>query len=81
MPRQTTRPISMSRSGPQGARGLLARRMRASCRISSVLAAARAVAEYNAVDQAVSDTIQRYWTNFARTGDPNGTRPSCVAEV
>jgi para-nitrobenzyl esterase len=36
-------------------------------------AAARAVAEYDAVDQAVSDTIQRYWTNFARTGDPNGS--------
>jgi para-nitrobenzyl esterase len=36
-------------------------------------AAARAVAEYDGVDQAVSDTIQRYWTNFARTGDPNGS--------
>jgi para-nitrobenzyl esterase len=23
-------------------------------------------------DTAMSDTMQRYWTNFARTGDPNG---------
>jgi para-nitrobenzyl esterase len=26
----------------------------------------------NAVDTQVSDTMQRYWTNFAKTGDPNG---------
>jgi para-nitrobenzyl esterase len=25
-----------------------------------------------AADHAVSDTIQGYWTNFAKTGDPNG---------
>ena len=23
-------------------------------------------------DQRVSDTMQAYWTNFAKTGDPNG---------
>ncbi|HWU56561.1 MAG TPA: carboxylesterase family protein [Rhizomicrobium sp.] len=26
----------------------------------------------NSVDAQVSDTMQRYWTNFAKTGDPNG---------
>jgi para-nitrobenzyl esterase len=26
----------------------------------------------NAVDAQVSDAIQQYWTNFAKTGDPNG---------
>jgi para-nitrobenzyl esterase len=26
----------------------------------------------NAVDRQVSDVMQRYWTNFAKTGDPNG---------
>ena len=25
-----------------------------------------------AVDQQISDVMQRYWTNFAKTGDPNG---------
>jgi para-nitrobenzyl esterase len=24
------------------------------------------------VDGRLSDVMQRYWTNFARTGDPNG---------
>jgi len=24
-------------------------------------------------DRALSDQIMTYWTNFARTGDPNGT--------
>jgi para-nitrobenzyl esterase len=26
----------------------------------------------NAVDRHVSDAMQQYWTNFAKTGDPNG---------
>ena len=26
----------------------------------------------NAIDAQVSDAMQRYWTNFAKTGDPNG---------
>jgi para-nitrobenzyl esterase len=29
--------------------------------------------KYDATDTAVSNDMQRYWTNFARTGDPNGT--------
>lgn len=28
---------------------------------------------YDDADDRLSDTMQRYWTNFARTGDPNGT--------
>jgi para-nitrobenzyl esterase len=27
--------------------------------------------EYSAVDQRISDAMQQYWTNFAKTGDPN----------
>jgi para-nitrobenzyl esterase len=27
----------------------------------------------DAADHALSDTVMRYWVNFARTGDPNGT--------
>jgi para-nitrobenzyl esterase len=27
---------------------------------------------YDDADERLSDTLQRYWTNFARTGDPNG---------
>ncbi|MGD0966250.1 MAG: carboxylesterase family protein [Candidatus Acidiferrales bacterium] len=27
---------------------------------------------YDAVDQSVSDAMQQYWTNFAKTGDPSG---------
>jgi para-nitrobenzyl esterase len=27
-----------------------------------------------AIDRAISDTIQEYWTNFARTGNPNGAK-------
>jgi para-nitrobenzyl esterase len=27
---------------------------------------------FDAVDFAISDAIQKYWTNFARTGNPNG---------
>jgi para-nitrobenzyl esterase len=26
----------------------------------------------NAIDERVSETMQQYWTNFARTGNPNG---------
>jgi para-nitrobenzyl esterase len=29
-------------------------------------------AEYAAVDTAMSDVMQSYWTNFAKTGNPNG---------
>jgi para-nitrobenzyl esterase len=28
--------------------------------------------EYEAVDRAMSDVMQKYWTNFAKTGSPNG---------
>jgi para-nitrobenzyl esterase len=28
--------------------------------------------KYDAIDQQVSAAMQTYWTNFARTGDPNG---------
>jgi para-nitrobenzyl esterase len=27
---------------------------------------------YNAADHAISEVMQRYWTNFTKTGDPNG---------
>ena len=27
---------------------------------------------YDETDRALSDTMLRYWANFARTGDPNG---------
>lgn len=27
---------------------------------------------YTAVDHAISSTLQQYWTNFAKTGNPNG---------
>jgi para-nitrobenzyl esterase len=29
-------------------------------------------AEYTAADTALSDVMQTYWTNFAKTGNPNG---------
>ena len=29
-------------------------------------------ARMNATDAELSDAMQRYWTNFAKTGDPNG---------
>ena len=32
-------------------------------------------------DARLSDVMQRYWTNFAKTGDPNGDRRAEVAEV
>jgi len=28
--------------------------------------------EFTAVDRRLSETMQRYWTNFAKTGNPNG---------
>jgi para-nitrobenzyl esterase len=28
----------------------------------------------NAIDEQVSEVMQQYWTNFAKTGDPNGGR-------
>ena len=28
--------------------------------------------QFNDVDARVSEAMQRYWTNFAKTGDPNG---------
>ena len=34
--------------------------------------------QYNAVDRQLSDAMQTYWTNFAKTGDPNG-RPGTTA--
>ncbi len=30
-------------------------------------------ANYAASDREISDAMQQYWTNFAKTGDPNGT--------
>jgi para-nitrobenzyl esterase len=27
---------------------------------------------FDTTDDSISDTVQRYWTNFARTGNPNG---------
>ena len=29
---------------------------------------------FEAADYALSDAMQEYWTNFAKTGDPNGIR-------
>jgi para-nitrobenzyl esterase len=43
--------------------------------VFGTLAAAGRVAnapKYDATDAAVSDTMQQYWTNFAKSGDPNG---------
>jgi para-nitrobenzyl esterase len=28
--------------------------------------------EFTAVDAKISDVMQQYWTNFAKTGDPKG---------
>ena len=33
-------------------------------------------ARITAVDAQVSDVIQHYWTNFAKTGNPNGAAPT-----
>jgi para-nitrobenzyl esterase len=27
---------------------------------------------FDAADYSISDSVQQYWTNFAKTGDPNG---------
>ena len=36
--------------------------------------------KYNATDREVSSAIEAYWTNFAKTGDPNGgALPRCPA--
>ena len=40
--------------------------MAAKCRLCTVTAA-----RYNATDREVSAAVQEYWTNFAKTGDPN----------
>jgi para-nitrobenzyl esterase len=29
--------------------------------------------EYSTIDQSISNAMQQYWTNFAKTGDPNGS--------
>ena len=34
--------------------------------------------QHNAVDRQLSEAMQTYWTNFAKTGDPNG-RPGTAA--
>ncbi len=34
--------------------------------------------QYTAVDRQLSEAMQTYWTNFAKTGDPNG-RPGAAA--
>ncbi len=33
----------------------------------------RAVGQQRPAEREISDALQRYWTNFAKTGDPNGT--------
>ena len=34
--------------------------------------------KYSAVDQRISDAMQLYWTNFAKTGDPNSPNDSTL---
>ncbi len=36
---------------------------------------------WQAADRALSDQMMTYWSNFARTGDPNGTGPPGVATL
>ena len=38
----------------------------------SIAAPAANAPKYDSTDAIVSDQMQRYWTNFARSGDPNG---------
>jgi len=38
----------------------------------AILSPANGRARYTALDQEISDTIQHYWTGFARTGSPGG---------
>ena len=37
--------------------------------------------KYDATDQKISAEMQEYWTNFAKTGDPNGGTLATMAEV
>jgi para-nitrobenzyl esterase len=41
--------------------------------VFGVFTGARAAAQYDATDESVSEAMQRYWTNFAKNGEPNGT--------
>jgi para-nitrobenzyl esterase len=38
----------------------------------AILSPANGKAPYTAVDQDISAALQQYWTNFAKTGNPNG---------
>jgi para-nitrobenzyl esterase len=40
--------------------------------VFGTLAIAPPPTSYNAMDQRISEQMQEYWTNFAKTGDPNG---------
>jgi len=40
--------------------------------VFGTLAIAPAPTSYNAMDQQISEQTEEYWTNFAKTGDPNG---------
>jgi para-nitrobenzyl esterase len=40
--------------------------------VFGTLGRAERAPNYDAVDQQVSSVMQKYWTNFAKTGDPNG---------
>ena len=38
-------------------------------------------AHITAADKQVSEVMQEYWTNFAKSGNPNGGHFDCVAKV
>jgi para-nitrobenzyl esterase len=40
--------------------------------VFGTLGRASAASRYNANDQQLSAVMREYWTNFAKTGDPNG---------
>jgi para-nitrobenzyl esterase len=40
--------------------------------VFGTLSRAAGASRYDATDQEVSEAMQEYWTNFAKTGDPNG---------
>jgi para-nitrobenzyl esterase len=40
--------------------------------VFGTLGVGRNTSRYNATDYQISEEIQDYWTNFAKTGDPNG---------
>jgi para-nitrobenzyl esterase len=40
--------------------------------VFGTLGRAATAPKYNATDQQISAAMQEYWTNFAKTGDPNG---------